>query len=822
MDEPLIFPHNAGQAPLDFDPFFQALPTPYLILSPALIVLAANAAYLRIAGRAGSDILGLSVFDAFPGDPQDPHADGVAALRASLQRVLAGACEDRMEIQRYDVAIEPGGTVFQPRFWKPVNMPVLHADGTILYIIHSVEEVSDADLALKGALRDVLAALADAFRDLKTVDDIVYAAAAILGQALGASRVGYASVDHGAAGVEMVRQWCAPGVAALAGEGALRSDGFFMDDFRRGIVSAIGNVDLDPRTASAAAALRACGAAAFINLPLVEDDVPVAVLFIDAAQPRQWTAPELVLVREVAARIRAASERLRGVAALRESEVRFRTIADAMPQMVWSTLPDGYHDYFNEQWYRFTGVPRHTTDGAGWNDIFHPDDQARSRAVWQACLDTGDTYEIEYRLRHHSGAYRWVLGRALPVCGEDGRILRWMGTCTDIEAQKRAEEELRQASDRKDEFLAMLAHELRNPLAPISSAAQLLILGKSDPQRVQKSGEIILRQVGHLTNLVDDLLDVSRVTSGLVQIGRAVIDLHAALHSAVEQARPGIEARRHHLTVALPPERLFAQGDKTRLVQAIVNLLNNAAKYTAPGGYIALSLQMQDGAACITVTDNGIGIDGALLPHVFDLFIQAERTPDRIQGGLGVGLALVKRIIELHQGSVQAISDGLGRGSSFVVRLPLLQVAGGGDPGAASAGQGGAVAGAGELAELPGASLPRVMIVDDNPDGAQSLAALIGAQGYQVRVVGDGAAGLQLAAQEPVDVFILDIGLPGMDGYELARRLRATPGGHAARLIALTGYGKEQDRVLAMSSGFDHHLVKPVDIAALTKILHRR
>ncbi|NHZ89481.1 PAS domain-containing protein [Massilia sp. CCM 8733] len=214
MDEPVIFPHNAGQAPLDFGPFFQALPTPYLIMPAALIVLAANAAYVRIVGRVASDILGLHVFDAFPGDPQDPLADGVAKLRASLQRVLAGACVDRMEIQRYDVAIEAGGSVFLPRYWKPVNMPVLHADGTLLYIIHSAEEVSGADVSLKGSLRDVLAALANALRDLKAVDDIADAAAAILGEALGAGRVGYATVDHAAATLDGVREWCAPGAAA--------------------------------------------------------------------------------------------------------------------------------------------------------------------------------------------------------------------------------------------------------------------------------------------------------------------------------------------------------------------------------------------------------------------------------------------------------------------------------------------------------------------------------------------------------------------------------------------------------------------------------
>jgi PAS domain S-box-containing protein len=342
----------------------------------------------------------------------------------------------------------------------------------------------------------------------------------------------------------------------------------------------------------------------------------------------------------VAARIRTAGERLRGVAALRESEAKFRTIADAMPQMVWSTLPDGYHDYYNQQWYSYTGVPQGSTDGDGWNDIFHPDDSARAWAAWRASLATGKTYEIQYRLRHHSGAYRWVLGRALPVRDDTGAIIRWMGTCTDIDDQKKAEDELRQAGLRKDEFLAMLAHELRNPLAPISSAAQLLMLANPDLQRAHKAGAIILRQVRHMTDLVDDLLDVSRVTRGLVQIERHRLDLKDVLHSAIEQARPLMEARGHHLTVEEPAAPALVLGDFTRLVQVVVNLLNNAAKYTPAGGRIILSLQVEAGEACIVVTDNGSGIDAALLPYVFDLFIQAARTPDRAQGGLGLGLAL--------------------------------------------------------------------------------------------------------------------------------------------------------------------------------------
>ncbi|MEO7494430.1 MAG: PAS domain S-box protein [Massilia sp.] len=245
------------------------------------------------------------------------------------------------------------------------------------------------------------------------------------------------------------------------------------------------------------------------------------------------------------------TDQIRTEAALRESEAKFRTIANAMPQMVWSTLPDGFHDYYNQQWYAFTGMPEGSTDGDGWAAIFHPDDRGRARELWRHSLASGDIYEVQYRLRHHSGQYRWTLGRAMPVRDESKKIIRWMGTCTDIHDQKLAEERLKEESQRKDEFLAMLAHELRNPLAPISTAAQLLKFVGADGQRVRQASEIISRQVKHMTELVDDLLDVSRVTRGLVELENELLDLKAVVGGAVEQVRPLLEARGHKLLLRL-------------------------------------------------------------------------------------------------------------------------------------------------------------------------------------------------------------------------------------------------------------------------------
>jgi PAS domain S-box-containing protein len=496
--------------------------------------------------------------------------------------------------------------------------------------------------------------------------------------------------------------------------------------------------------------------------------------------------------------------------ALRESEAKFKTIANAMPQMVWSTLPDGFHDYYNRQWYDFTGVPPGTTDGENWNGVFHPDDQGGAWRVWRHSLETGQPYEIQYRLRHRSGQYRWVLGRALPVRDEAGTIIRWMGTCTDIHDQRTAQEELLAANRRKDEFLAMLAHELRNPLAPIGTAAHLLKLAPGDPQRVGRASDIITRQVKHMITLVDDLLDVSRVTRGLVELRHDVVDLKAVLGSALEQARPLIEERGHELTRRVATVPVSVQGDRARLVQIVSNLLNNAAKYTPPGGRIDLALDVSDTTAAISVTDSGIGIEPGLLPHVFELFTQGERTPDRAQGGLGLGLSLVKNLSEMHGGAVRAHSEGLGKGSRFTVELPLMAR----QPSAGRELQD-------ELSTAPKKNL-NVLVVDDNVDAAESLAVFLETEGHHVQLATEPYDALKKAAQSPPEVCILDLGLPRMDGYELARRLRhELPSGDRATFIALTGYGTEQDRIRSSAAGFHHHCVKPVDLGQLLDILQQ-
>jgi len=513
--------------------------------------------------------------------------------------------------------------------------------------------------------------------------------------------------------------------------------------------------------------------------------------------------------RRVALLFTDISERMRTEEALRESEAKFRTIADAMPQMIWSATPDGRFDYANEGWRGFAGVAPESLHGAGWKTLADPEELPALHQAWSASQEGGAPFEIEHHARHHSGEWRWVLTRALPVRDPEGQILRWMGTMTDIHEQKTISEELRLANSRKDEFLAMLAHELRNPLAPISTAAQILKLSGNDPKRLAHASDVIGRQVRHMVGLVDDLLDVSRVNRGLAELERVEVDMRTVLHGALEQARPLIERQRHTLAEEVGPGRAIVIGDSKRLVQVLANLLTNAAKYTPERGRIAVSLSTTQDEVTLSVRDNGIGIEESLLPHVFDLFTQAKRTPDRSHGGLGLGLALVRSMIVLHGGRVQADSAGLGQGSCFTVILPRH-----------AAGKAAMLAAAPDQVQpAPAAQARRVLIVDDNRDAAESLGVVLGAAGHRVAVEDTPAAALRRAASEDIDVYLLDIGLPGMDGHRLVEHLRAMPNAAGARMIALSGYGQAQDIEASKKAGFDAHLVKPVELPRLLALL---
>jgi PAS domain S-box-containing protein len=496
--------------------------------------------------------------------------------------------------------------------------------------------------------------------------------------------------------------------------------------------------------------------------------------------------------------------------ALRRSEAQFRQLADALPQIVWTARPDGFIDYYNERWYEFTGFPRGEYGEASWKPILHPDDAERCVETYFGCIRSGQLYQIEYRFKDRStGGYRWFLGRAYPVRDEEGRIVRWFGTCTDIDDTKRAEEALKEADRRKDEFLATLAHELRNPLAPIRYGLQLLRLPAHSGPMLEQTFTMLERQMGQMVRLIDDLLDVSRITRSKLELRKERVELDTVVKSAVETSRPLMEAFGHELFVSLPPEPVVLDGDLTRLAQVFANLLNNSARYTAHGGRIHLLAARQGNDIVVSVKDTGAGISAEMLPHVFEMFMQGDRSLERRQGGLGIGLTLVKRLVEMHGGSVEARSEGLGRGSEFLVRLPVVSTPAPSEyPRPHSNGTTGTTG-------LPA----RILVVDDNEDAARSLSLLLRHRGHEVRTAHDGVEAVTAATEFRPAIAILDIGLPKLNGYDVARRIRSEPWGQDVMLIALTGWGQGEDKLRAREAGFDHHLTKPVDPAELLHLL---
>jgi PAS domain S-box-containing protein len=506
--------------------------------------------------------------------------------------------------------------------------------------------------------------------------------------------------------------------------------------------------------------------------------------------------------------IQDVDQRQRDEEALRTSEALYRTLTEALPQIVWTAAADGTTQYINRQWFDYTGTTPEDLPAGGWQTFLHPDESDSVRRAWRESVRGQQPFRAELRLRRRDGAYRWFLAIGLPVRSARGQVISWIATATDIDDIKRTEETLKRADRRKNEFLAMLAHELRNPLAPIRHSVELLrSLGPPDPN-LNYARDVIDRQAQQLTRLVDDLLDVSRITRGLITLRKAPIDLAEAMKCAAEISRPLTDSRNQTLTVTLPTEPLRLAADLTRLAQVIANLLNNAAKYTEEGGHIWLSAERDGHAATIRVRDNGAGISAEMLPRVFDLFTQVDRTLDRSEGGLGIGLTLVRRLVEAHGGTVTALSEGAGRGSEFIVRLPLLS------PGASEP----SVADEPSPGAAP-AARRRILIVDDHRDAANSLAVLLRLHGQEVRTAHDGLEAVEAARAFRPDVVLLDIGLPRLNGLEVARRLRENLGLTDALLVAVTGYGQLEDRGRSREAGFDAHLVKPVDLDALMPLL---
>jgi len=507
-------------------------------------------------------------------------------------------------------------------------------------------------------------------------------------------------------------------------------------------------------------------------------------------------------------------------AAAREVEQRLQLALTAACAGAWSwSISSGALEWSAENYrlYRRSpslGPPLYDD----WLSQIHPDDRPYVEVALNDTLSRKVAeFRAEFRVMRPGEDARWILEVGRAEFNEAGEAVEMIGISLDIHERKRSELALRIEDRRKDEFLATLSHELRNPLAPLTNAIQLLKLGPAKAGVTESALAIMERQVRHLTQLVDDLMDVSRIRNGKIALKVTDVSIGDVVRQAIEACQPLMERAQHRLTVLVEPAHIVVKGDEVRLTQVLTNLLNNAAKYTSNSGHIDLQARIDDGQVVLRVIDDGAGIPRDMLADVFELFTQVETTRDRSGGGLGIGLSLVQKVVELHGGTVRCESRGLGFGTAFEIRLPrLIEVATDVRDTAPPPPLKGLRAGEGSA---PGDAARRVLLIDDNVDGADTMATILRMHGYEVWTEHDGGTGLAAALTIRPAIMVVDIGLPTIDGYEVARRVRTEPGLRDVFLIALTGWGSTRDQDIARQAGFDVHLTKPVDLTALERLL---
>ncbi len=783
----------------DLQRLLRVTPGMFVLLSPdaAYTILGASAEYLETS-HSDESIVGRPLFEVFPDNP-DVDPVGSRTLRASLGQVLATAKPDRMPVVRYDVRRPASeGRTFEERYWSPTNIPVLADDGRVEYIVHRVEE---ATVKSNRSAVEILESITEGFFTLDRNWCFGYVNAEahrILGVELGslARRVIW-EVYPGLEGTpfwncyhQTMDERVKTSFTAYYAQQARwyevtvfpAPEGISVY-FRNATESKVRETqrdalaDLSRRLGDATDAAEA-GYAGSVVLGTTLDvsrvgygtvDHDSGNLFVD----RDW--------------VRSGAESLAGVTPLLD----YGTFIDNLRQGEFIAISDVRLDprtaqaaaaLESKQARSFVNVPV-LEQGRLVAVLFVNDDKVHH---W-----TSD--EVGF-IQEAAARTRTAVERANTT-----QVLR-----ASEERYRRLNDELSDASRMKDEFLATLAHELRNPLAPIRNALRIQSLAVSDVAVISKTRELMERQVAQMVRLIDDLLDLSRLSRGLVDLKIGRVSLASALALAVEASRPAIEQSTHELSVNLPGEDLVVSADPVRVVQVITNLLNNAAKFTPGPGKISVSLEREGGSATIRVRDTGIGLRADMLERVFKMFEQVDRSYAQVSGGLGIGLTLVKQLVEAQGGSVRAESAGLGQGSTFVVHLPLesaqidLRSAQGGDP------------------SITRSAAPRrILIADDNEDAASSLALFLQMAGHETRVAKNGAQALAIAETFLPDIAVLDIAMPIIDGLEVARSLRARPTGKDMVLLALSGFGQDADKQRSMAAGFDAHLVKPVELSTL-------
>ncbi len=744
----------------DIQRLFGNLPGLFLIVKPDadFTIVGASDEYMK-ATFTDPGMFGRKLFDVFPDNPADPAANGVARVTESFRKAIATGKSHVMEAQRYDV-LPPGQDVYEERYWTATSSPIFDAQGNIEYLIQTTE------VATAKGRRDAIAILETVTEGFFTIDrqwrfDYVNTEAhRILDKSLGELT-----------GKVLWEEY--PGL-----EGTEFEQNYQRTMFQR---------EKTAFTAFYPAQQRWYAVTCF---PAPEG---MSVYFRNATAQRALASERDALAAE--------SERQKRI---------YETALNSTPDFVYVFDTDHRALYANDALLKTWGV----TDvrGKKWMDLgyeqWHADmhDRELDTVINTRAPIRG---EIPFTGTGGTRMYDYIFA---PVFDEHGEVVAVAGTTRDITERQAAEQSIQEqatrlaASDRaKDDFLATLSHELRNPLAPLRNSIALLRRGGLEGEKLAKIHGIMERQVNHMVRLVDDLLEVSRISRGVLSLRSEPVELATVVKTAVETSNPLIQSAGHHLVLDVPTEPLWVQGDAVRLAQVLSNLLNNAASYTDPGGTITVRVERNGPHVCVKVRDTGIGIEPQAISHMFEMFSRGNRDSARNQGGLGIGLALARRLTEMHGGTLDAHSEGHGKGAEFTICLPLA------DNGSSVAPEG-----ADDDVRL---DRTRVLVVDDNVDAGDTLAVILDMLGAEVRVARNGIDALTAFAAYKPSVVLLDIGMPGMNGYEVAQAIRNRFSAHPAVLVALTGWGQEDDRRRAMAAGFDHHLLKPAEIDALQTLL---
>ncbi|MCY7385779.1 MAG: PAS domain S-box protein [Microcoleus sp. CAN_BIN18] len=761
-----------------------------------------NAGAERMLGYAEAEIIGRHGRIIFT--PEDS-----AARKPELEMHLA-LTEGKGENERWHLRKDGS------RFWgSGLVMPLRDAAGELQGFLKIMQDKTDSKQTQLH--EQFLSGLQLRLPQCSNAAEMLWEAMKSLGEYLNVDRCIWHEIDAAAQLAIVDRDWHQPGLVSIAGT-------YQISDFKTAeltdicianqplVISDIANY---PDTASLVDNYGGLGIHALVDVPCLQGERWVAVLVVTSQAVRHWQIDEVSLMQEMVARLWTAILHARTLQDLQESEDRFRALADNIAQLAWMTDATGWIFWYNQRWFDYTGTTLEEMQGWGWHQVHHPEHVDRVVEKFRRCMETGEAWEDTFPLRGTDGSYRWFLSRAVPMRDEQSNVLRWCGTNTDITDRLNAEaererllalekatrEEAERANRVKDEFLAVLSHELRTPLNPILGWSKLLRSNSLTPEKQRYALETIERNAKLQTQLIEDLLDVSGILQGKVSLNIVPVDLAGAIGNAIETVRLSAQVKSIQICTEFALDLGRVLGDGGRLQQVVWNLLSNAVKFTSPGGKIAVKLDRIDNDAQITVTDTGKGIAADFLPCVFDYFRQADSTFTRKFGGLGLGLAIVRHLVELHGGTVKADSAGEGQGATFTVRIPLMPV---------------------QPPTIPAQTAPeksfnlsgiRVLVVDDDADARDLVVFLLEDCGATVTAVANAADALVALTVSVPDMLLSDIGMPDTDGYMLLRQVRALPPeqGGLVPAIALTAYAGEIDYQQALAVGFGRHISKPLD-----------